>query len=72
MPRLVTIATGDARAKLEGNLARVKDALAVAKEAKAIVEEARRNAESDAARLEVNQTSLLLKLGTVKDEVSSL
>ena len=40
---------GDARVKLEGDLARVKDALAVAEEAKAVVEEARRKAKSEVA-----------------------
>ena len=70
--RLATVAMGDAREKLEGDLARVKDALAAVEEAKAIAEEARHKAESEAARLEVDQTSLLLKLGKVKDKVSSL
>ena len=37
-----------------------------------VVEEVRRKAESEVARLEVDWTSLLLELGTVKDEVSSL
>ena len=36
------------------------------------MEEARRKADSKAARLEVHRTSLLLELGTAKDEVSSL
>ena len=58
--------------KLEGELARAKDALVVAKEARVVAKEARRKVESEAARLEVDRTSLLLKLGTVKDEVSSL
>ena len=40
---------GDARVKLEGDLARVKDALATAEEAKAVVEEARRKAKSEGA-----------------------
>ena len=57
---------------MEGDLARVKDALAAMEEAKAVAEEARRKAESKAAQLEVDQTSLLLKLGTIKDKVSSL
>ena len=34
--RLAIIAAGDMRAKLEGDLARVKDALAAAEEARAI------------------------------------
>ena len=62
----------DARAKLEGELARVKDALATAEEAKAIAKEDRCKVESEATRLEVDRTFLLLELGTVKDEVSSL
>ena len=37
-----------------------------------VEKEARRKVESKTARLEVNQTSFLLDLGTVKDEVSSL
>ena len=70
--RLASVAEGDGREKLEGDLARVKDALVVVEEAKAIAEEARRKAESKAAQLEVKKTSLLLELGTVKDEVSFL
>ena len=46
-------------------LARVQDALAIA-------EEARRKAETEATRLEVERTSLLLEIGTVKDDVSFL
>ena len=57
---------------MEGDLARVKDALAAAKEAMAVAEEARRNVTSEAARLEVDQTSLLIELVTGKDKVSSL
>ena len=57
---------------MEGDLARVKDALVAAKVANAIAEEVKCNAESEATRLEVDWTSLLLELGTVKDEVSSL
>ena len=70
--QVTTVTVGDARAKLEGDLARVKDALAVVEEARDVVEEARRKAKSEAARLEVDRTSLLLELRTVKDEVSSL
>ena len=70
--RLAAIVAGDERAKLEGDLARVKDALAAVEEARAIAEEARRKAESKAVQLEVDQMSLLLELGTTKDEVSSL
>ena len=42
--RLAAIVASDARAKLEGDLARVKDALVVVEEAKAVAEEARRKA----------------------------
>ena len=63
---------GDTKEKLEGDLARVKDALAAVEEARVVAVEARRKAESEVARLEVDWTSLLLELGTVKDEVSSL
>ena len=70
--QLVVVTAGDVNAKVEGDLARVKDALAAAEEARVVVEEARCKAESEAARLEVDLTSLLLKLGTAKDEVSSL
>ena len=66
------VAVGDAREKLEGDLARVKDALAAAKEARAVAEEVRRKVESEVARIEVNRTSLLIELGMAKDEVSSL
>ena len=47
--RLATVTTGDARAKLEVDLARVKDALTVVEEAKAVVEEARHKAKFEAA-----------------------
>ena len=60
------------REKLEGDLARVKDALAAVEEARAITEEARCKAEFKATQLDVDRTSLLLALGTVKDKVSSL
>ena len=60
------------RAKLEGNLARVKDVLAAVEEARAVAEEARCKAESKVTRLKVDQTSLLLDLRVAKDEVSSL
>ena len=57
---------------LEGDLAKVKDTLVPIEEARTVAEEARREAESEAARLEFDQTSLLLELRTVKDKVSSL
>ena len=50
---------------MEDDLARVQDALVVAKEA-------RRKAEAEVAHLEVERTSLVLKIGVTKDEVSSL
>ena len=40
--RLAAITASDARAKLEGDLAKVKDALAATEEAKSVAEEARR------------------------------
>ena len=70
--RLAIFTASDARAKLEGDLARVKDALVAAKEVKAVVEEARRKAEYEAAQLEVDRASFLLELGMVEDEMSSL
>ena len=57
-------AAGSARAKVESELARVQHALAIA-------EEARRKAEDEASRLAVERVSLLLELGTSKDEMSS-
>ena len=65
LTRLAAMAAGDAKELVEDKLARVQDALAVA-------EKARRKAEAEVARLEVEQTSLLLEVGTTKDEVSSL
>ena len=60
------------RAKTDGDLARVKYALVATEEARTIVEESKRKAESKASRLKVDRMSLLLELGTAKDEVSSL
>ena len=56
---------GSAKAKVEFELARVQNALAVS-------EEAKRKAEDKASRLAVERVSLLLDLGTSKDEVSAL
>ena len=56
-------AAGSARAKVESELARVQYALAVS-------EEARRKAEDEASNLAVERVSLLLLLGTRKDEMS--
>ena len=58
-------AAGNARAKVEFELARVQNALAVA-------EKARRKAEDEANRLADERVSLLLKLGTCKDEPSAI
>ena len=62
---LATVATGDAKARAEDDLARVRDALVVA-------EEAKHKAEAKTSRLEVERMPLLLELGTAKHEVSSL
>ena len=57
-------ATGSAREKVESELARVQNALEVS-------EEARRKAEEEASHMAVERVSLLLELGTSKDEVSA-
>ena len=62
---LVAVFMGDAKALVEDKLARVQDALAIA-------EEARQKVDDEVAHLEVERTSLLLEIGTAKDEVSSL
>ena len=56
-------ATGSARAKVEFKLSRVKNALGV-------VEEARRKVDGEVSRLIDERVSLLLELGTCKDEIS--
>ena len=58
-------AASDAKARAKEDLARVQEALAA-------IKEGRRKAEVGTARLEVEQTYLLLELGATKDEVSSL
>ena len=63
--RLVTVAAGDLKARMEGDLAKVQEALAVA-------EEDKRRAEAKTSCLVVERMSLLLKLGVTMDEVSSL
>ena len=63
--RMDADAAGSARAKVESKLARDQNALAVS-------EEARRKTEDEASRLVVERVSLLLELGTSKDEVSAL
>ena len=55
------------RAKEEAQVARL--AVVVAGDAKALMEEAKHKAEVKSARLEVEQTSLLVEIGVVKDEV---
>ena len=62
---LATVVAGDIKARIEDDLARVRDTLAVA-------EEAKHKAEAETAHREVEQTSLLLELGATNDEVSSL
>ena len=64
MARMDADATGSVRAKVESELDRVQNALAVSKEA-------RRKTEDEASRLAVERVSLLLELGTSKDEVSA-
>ena len=56
-------AVGNARAKVESELARVQYSLAT-------TEEARRKADDEISYLADEQESLLLKLGTCNDEVS--
>ena len=63
--RLVAVVAGDAKARAEKELARVREALVA-------VEEARRKAEVEAARLEVERAYLLLDIEAAKDDVSSL
>ena len=54
--RLAAVATGDAKMRVEDELARVQDALVV-------MEEARHKAEAEVASLKVERTSLLLEVG---------
>ena len=56
---------GNARAKVESELARVQNALAA-------TEEARRKADDKVSRLTDERVSLLLELGTCKDEMSAI
>ena len=63
--RMVVTVVGDAKARVEDDLARVLDALAV-------VEEDGRRSEAEIACLAIERTSLLLELEESKDEVSSL
>ena len=65
MARLATVAAGEAKARVEDDLTKARDALAAAKEDRCRLE-------AEVARLEVEQMSLLLELEASKDEVSSL
>ena len=65
MARMDADAIGSARAKVESELARVQNALAV-------VEKARLKEEDEVSRLAEERVSLLLKLGTCKDELSAI
>ena len=65
MSRMDADAAGSVRAKVESEFARVQKALAVAKEA-------RWKKEDEVSRLAFERVSLLLELGTSKDEVSAL
>ena len=63
--RLAVTTIGDAKARVEDDLARVLDALVAAKEDK-------RGSEAGITCLAVERMSLLLELQASKDEVSSL
>ena len=65
MARVDANEAGNAKVKVESELARVRNALAVA-------EEARRKAEDEASRLAYERVSLLLEIGSCEDEVSSI
>ena len=65
MARMDADAARSAKVKVESELARVQNALAV-------VEKARLNAEDEVSRLADERVSLLLELGTCKDEVSTV
>ena len=62
---MVADEVGNAKAKVESELARVQNALAV-------VEEARLKAEDEVSRLTDERVSLLLELGTCKDEMFAI
>ena len=63
--RLIAVAVGDSKARVEDDLSRALDALAV-------VEEDGRRLEVELAHRAVERTSLLLELEASKDEVPSL
>ena len=65
MARMDADVAGSARVKVESELAWVQNALAV-------VEEGRRKAEDEASHLADERVSLLLELGTCKDEVFAI
>ena len=65
MARLVITAAGDAKARVEDDLARVLNTLEAAKEDE-------HKSEAKITHLAVERTSLLLELETSKDKVSSL
>ena len=58
-------AVGNVRARVESELARVQNA-------SAMTEEARRKADDEVSRLTDKRVSLLLELGTCKDEISAI
>ena len=63
--RARAVTEGDAKARVDEDLARAQDSHLA-------VEEAKRKAEAETARLTVDCTSLLLDIGAVKGEVSGL
>ena len=65
MARLGAVEAGDAKARVEDDLATTLDALVTA-------EEDGHRLEAEVARLTIERTSLLVKLEACKDEVSSL
>ena len=65
MAHLTTVAAGDAKARVEDDLTRARDALVA-------MEEEGYRLEVEVARLAIERTSLLLELEASKDEVSSL
>ena len=69
--RLAAFGEGDAKAQVEDYLARVQATLVIDNKATHKIE-AEAEAKAEAALLEVEQTSLMLKIKAAKDEVSSL
>ena len=65
MARMDADAARNARARVESELARMQNALAAAKEA-------RRKADDEVSSLTDERVSLLLELGTCKDEISAI